>query len=342
MHRFIIKLLPFIAFCFLLTIILPVWIDPYNVFHWNNIRDNGIEPNKRYIKMHYILNNPELFDAYLFGSSRVYSIDVDKIEQFHFYNMTYANGLPGEHLENLKTMIQRGIIPAVVLIGVDDISCFGSSVANNLMNKSYPSPPVHTMFTDMFEHLRFLVSYCNAGMLVSSLKTIILYKSPDKREYREQFYKNGSRIRTLMNQEYNWQKAVPANLAYENRIDSCIIDIKNIVDLCDNYDIKLIVFTNPIHVISYQKSVNAGYLDFLYKLSDITDYYNFSGINDITINNKYWFETTHYKMDVGDKIVRVIFNNITDEKLVSQGFGYYVTRHSRDTLFAILKGQIDN
>lgn len=295
--------------------------------------------------MRYILNNPELFDAYLFGSSRVYSIDVDNIEPFHFYNMTYANGLPGEHLENLETMIQKGIIPAVVLIGVDDISCFGSSMTDDLMNKQYPlaqqSVFENTVFFDMLEQFRFLINYCNAGMVASSLKTILLYKSPNKIEYQEQFYRNGSRIRTRINQGYDWQKAVPANLAYENRIDSRIVDIKNIVDLCEDYNIKLIFFTNPIHVISYKKSVSAGYLDFLYKLSDITDYYNFSGINDITTDNKYWFETVHYKMDVGDKMIKIIFNEYIDEELESQGFGYYVTRNTRDNLFAILKEQLD-
>jgi hypothetical protein len=220
------------------------------------------------------------------------------------------------------------------------------------MKNPYPPPPPpgqrnvfgfrNIILADMLKQLQFLISYCNTGMVVSSLKTILLYRSPDEKEYQERFYKNGSRIRSRMNQEYNWQKAVPANLAYENRIDSCIVDIKNIVDLCESYNIELIIFTNPIHVISYQKSVNAGYLDFLYKLSDVTDYYNFSGINNITMDNNYWFETVHYKMDVGDKIIDIIFNKSIDKKLESQGFGYYVTRDTRDTLFTILKEELNN
>ena len=41
-------------------------IDPFNVMHPLNIRDNGVEPNKNYIKITYILANPEKFDAFLF------------------------------------------------------------------------------------------------------------------------------------------------------------------------------------------------------------------------------------------------------------------------------------
>ena len=37
---------PFVLWIFLLMVVVPVAIDPYNVFHVENIRDNGIEPIK--------------------------------------------------------------------------------------------------------------------------------------------------------------------------------------------------------------------------------------------------------------------------------------------------------
>jgi hypothetical protein len=85
--------------------------------------------------------------------------------------------------------------------------------------------------------------------------------------------------------------------------------------------------------------VENGYLDFLYRLSDITEYYNFSGVNDVTTDNSLYWETSHYKMEVGDMIIDTIFNNKTDEQLHEQGFGYYVTKDNRDALFTILKNQ---
>ena len=109
--------------------------------------------------------------------------------------------------------------------------------------------------------------------------------------------------------------------------------------MCHENNIKLIVFTNPIHKLTYQKSVENGYLEFLYRLSDITEYYNFSGINDITTNNHNYFETSHYTHEIGDMIFDVIFNNITDKKLLSQGFGYHVTNITRDGFFELLKWQ---
>ena len=29
---------------------VSIAIDPYNVFHWSSVRDNGVEPNKNYVK----------------------------------------------------------------------------------------------------------------------------------------------------------------------------------------------------------------------------------------------------------------------------------------------------
>ena len=51
MKRFIAICSVACALCLLVTIGSSVIIDPYNVFHVENIRDNGVEPNKNYINL---------------------------------------------------------------------------------------------------------------------------------------------------------------------------------------------------------------------------------------------------------------------------------------------------
>ena len=63
MKKFLWKICPFILFILVLEIAIPMAVDPYNVFHWRQIRDNGVEPNSNYIKMEYILHNPDKFDS---------------------------------------------------------------------------------------------------------------------------------------------------------------------------------------------------------------------------------------------------------------------------------------
>ena len=98
MKKFLVKASFFGIFCLLVGVAFPLWLDPYNVFHAAHIRDNGITPNKNYIKMTYLLSHPDTFDALLFGSSRVGAIHTEKISGLKCYNMTYSAGLPEEHL----------------------------------------------------------------------------------------------------------------------------------------------------------------------------------------------------------------------------------------------------
>ena len=102
-------------------------------------------------------------------------------------------------------------------------------------------------------------------------------------------------------------------------------EIRQLKELCDANGIELVIFTNPMHVLTYEKAVENGYRDFLSGLAQVTDFYNFSGINDITTNNDNYLETSHYMPQVGDRMLDVMFKGQADERLLEQGFGYRVT-----------------
>jgi hypothetical protein len=342
MKRFIYKLLPFVLVCVGIFIVFPMVVDPYNVFHYRNIRDNGVEPNKNYIKMRYILGNPAKFNAFLFGSSRVSLIDFTNInDKNKWYNMTYSEGLPAEHLENLEMMLKNNIVPDTVLLGLDNISFLVNPEIhkNQLIRSPYPVPLINILFFKAFANIKFLVKYCNYKMVLSSLDTITAYKNNNEQKPTEYFYENGGMPEdNILSKDWDdtiayWEDH------YKNRTEECLSEIARISELCKKNNVKLIVFTNPIHISIYQKSVENGYLDFLYKLAEITGYYNFSGINDITIDKHNYYDSSHYSHTVGNMITNTIFNNINIENLSSQGFGYYVTMDNRDEFMMLLKKQ---
>jgi len=336
MKKFFLKSF-FLSFSFFVFVFYCTVLDPHNVFHYKNIRDNGIEPNKNYIKMRYILNNPACFDSYLFGSSRVAFINVADIPGLHCYNMTYSEGIPWEHRENLEVMIKKNIIPVVVLIGIDDIGCYRDPELhhNQLMRMPYPTDAIQNNAV----YYKFLMKYINPDIL-RSIPIIIFHKGDDL-TYRKQFYENGGvSVEFLEQTKVNWENiSVYSPPFHDYGIDNVIADIQSIIDLCNRNNIKLILFTNPLHISMYQQAVENGYIDFLSKLSEVTDYYNFSGINDITINNDNYHETSHYKIKIGNLIIDAIFNNKTDQKLLSQGFGYYVTNENKNEFIDLLLNQ---
>lgn len=321
MKRFLLKLIPFAVWIFLLMVALPVAIDPYNVFHIENLRDNGIEPNKNFLKTEYIIRHPDKFDAFLFGSSRVSSIHTDKIKDYRCYNMTYSEGVPKEHLDNLKVMLEHGVSPRMVMVGVDSISYMIDSEVHKQIRLRYPYP------MNTRERIEFYLQYLEPIMAVESLKTT--WFEPRSVSYDWRIYDMGWTLDYGVESSMDWSQAKPDwTFQYENRTPQALEEIRALKNLCDANGIELILFTNPMHPLTYQKALENGYREFLLGLSEIADFYNFSGLNDITMNNDNYLETSHYKPHVGDMILESIFEGKAEERLLQQGFGVYVTKES--------------
>lgn len=281
----------------LVTVAFPIWLDPYNVFHYDAIRFNGVEPNQNFIKTRYILDNPTRFDSFLFGSSRVGMIDVSKIKEGRFYNMSYSEGLPQEHLGNLKCFVANGVKISNVWLGLDNISCFSDPERHkkSLMRKPYPADG---------NLWKFYLPYINCSKAFHALDTILGAKKSDG-EKEKDFYATGN---SWLSQETNLDEKAnrPAwDKRFTPRFDKSIEEIKEIVDLCKENGIKLKVFVNPLYVDTYKKCLEEGYGDFLSELGKVTPYYDFSTIPQTTNRNDY-IETSHYRFEVGDYLIKCL------------------------------------
>lgn len=324
MKKFIIKIIPFIIFCCFITGFMSIYVDPYNVFHVDHIRDNGVEPNKNYIKMSYLLEHPDKFDSFLFGSSRVGAIHVDKIENEKCYNMTYSMGLPEEHLKNIQTLLENGIHPKRIYIGVDSLSYTSNA-------SEHETEPIRASYEYLTANpLKFAELYLNVRMVLDSLKISGNYNGTNNA--MKEFYDYGWTFDygTASKPEYLDNPEASMGTAY--CMEKTLDDIRKIVELCKEQKIELIIFTNPMYDVTYKASVEYNYEYFLRELSKITNYYNFSGLNDITVNKENYIDTSHYKPEVGDLMIECMTENKVDEKLYQQGFGWNVTEDNIDEL----------
>lgn len=329
MKEFIKKILFFGAFCGIFMTAIPIAIDPYNVFHADAIRDNGIEQNSNYIKMKYILENPDKFDAFLFGSSRVGSIHTENIQDVTCYNMTYSEGLPQEHLDNLKTLVANGIIPKRVYMGVDSLSY-------TLSPRDHQTDHSRISYEYAKENpIDFLSLYLDPHMALQSLETTKNNVPEDN--YTERFYNWGwwcdYGVETTINKEN-----APTRIGTHILMDEVLDTIAEMSDICEENGIEFIVFTNPMHYIVYYDSGDA-YFEFLEKLADVTGYYNFSGLNEITLRHVNYVDTSHYNAETGDLMLEFMSGNIPDQALYEEGFGLYVTPENIDDFLVLLEEQ---
>ncbi|MCR5625923.1 MAG: hypothetical protein K6F99_01260 [Lachnospiraceae bacterium] len=336
MKAFVKKCLIFILIIGLIFIPYSVLLDPYNIFHWNCVRNNGVEPNKGYLKMHNVLDNPDKFDSFLFGSSRMGFFDVGKMTDGVYYDMAYSEGVPAEHLYDLKIMIKNGIIPKNVTIGIDDISYFVDPKMHE--DQLYRR---HLKWDGSFlDKLRFYLKYFDIVTITDSIEVMLDHEDVDP-AYGQRLLDTGTENLEIIS-AFNYEDTDATWSDYYKPREEVFDEIREIIAICDEYDINLRFFTNPINGYTYAKDINNGYLEFLKELATITDYYNFSGFNDITLNNDLYYETSHFCPKVADKVIDRIYNDRTDERLLAQGFGYYVTRDNVDELIKILEDQAVN
>ncbi len=335
MKNFLIKCITFFVIVGLIFAIPAFVIDPYNVFHADSVRNNGIEPNKRYIKMRNVLRNPDKYDSFLFGSSRVGYFDVAKMGNGKYYDMSYSEGTPAEHLEDLEILIANGIVPKNVYIGIDDIAYFVDPSIHQKMlyRRAFPwnGSPI--------DKLKFYLGYFDLITLSESLEVSNAYTDNDP-VFGKRLLETGTE-RLDMPTAFDENETAATWSDYYSPRSEVFEEISEIKSLCKANGINLVFFTNPINIYTYEKDIENGYIVFLEELSKTTEFYNFSGINDITTDMSNYYETSHFSPEVADMMVSCMLEGTTDSHLSEQGFGVLVTSQNADALVQTLYKQAD-
>lgn len=311
--------------CMAFAIGVSVGIDPYNVFHWRSVRDNGVEPNHNYIKTQYVIHNPERYNMFIFGNSRVGSLDAAKVLDGNCYNMYYSEGLPKENYENLLAFIEAGVQMERIYLGIDDVACFTDP-------KLHDDQLIRRPFRADEPDIAFWWDYMDPSVALQSLETILPYRGTE--DIGTRLYATGNyHLETSLTEESLLLEEWPNYFTWHG--EEALEDIRQIVELCKQEEIELMVFVNPEYQVRFDEAVERGYLDFLRQLADVTDYYSFCGYNSITTDVQYFHDISHFRMEVGDLMLSVMQSMDIDPALQEEGFGQYV---EKETVDAYIKG----
>ena len=333
-RRFLVKFAIFSVIVLGFFITFNVTLDPYNIFHSEYPRNNGIEANKNFIKMRYILNHRDQFDSLLFGSSRAGFTDVESLPDGNYYNMCSSEALPAEHVRLLKILIKHGFIPKNVTVMLDDISCFVDPEGMHktmLFRIPYPDDTISEWFD-------FYVKYCDIQTTWEAYQEVKGYV-PDDDDYTARFRRSGSERLNIPSSFHDENEVGYWADYYELRTDAVMADIRELKRVCEENNINLRIMTNPLYYKTYRRDIENGYLEFLYALAGEVDYWNFSSFSDITTDEHNYYETSHFIPAVSNMMMDVVYRDEIDENLWRQGFGVKVTGENRDEFIYFLKYQ---
>lgn len=277
--------------------------------------------HQRFLVVEYMLKHLNDYDTLLFGSSRVQFINPFHIPNTRAYNMTVAEGIPKEYYLMLKLFIEKGMKPKMVLIGLDNFSYNISYQEHQLALEtkthylaSQESPfsfysdfyfrkPMNRDFQDIKNRYHKLNLY--------KLHYDIIFHQ--KEAFTHQRYTQPKPDAAIYNDPTTW---------HGDHMDETLQDIQNIKDLCDKNQIKCVFFINPIQHTSYDAMDKTMLATFKHRLSIITDFYDFTTPNKISNDNTKWLETSHFIPEIGDLILKTIF----EDKVFIENFGIHVKK----------------
>ncbi len=307
--------------------------DRYSILSRGFVEQYPLEPNARYLKVKFILENRDRFDSFIFGSSKAGLIYTSKIKGPRYYNFSYSQGVPGEWLYDLDFLIKKDIEIENVILAVDEVSyrydpkkhmerIDRRHYTDNMLDKMTYYGKLLFLKPQLIDFIYFFknrkkiavnLDIMNDGQTYAPLFDERIAENP-----KEYYSSPVFRARHILN---------PGNV---KRIDETIAEIKEFRDLCIKNDINLTVIFNPNHKdrLLY---VNIEELSlFMEKLAGLVDYYDFSGLHSISTNDYMFYDIAHFKPVVGDMIMKKALN--ADLPVgVPKDFGSYVTKDNVDT-----------
>jgi hypothetical protein len=322
--------------------------DYYSVFDpdFEYLRDNiqlFDSFNVHYFQITSIIEKNDRYDSILFGSSRVGFTDVSKIRGERFYNLWYPASAPLLWHKDLKFLLDKGCKFKKVVLALDDFSYRVNMATFRHGVRKFRHYP-YTLQNKIGFYLFHLTLLPNTNQVQQKYQFFRKINA-DNAELFEHggWYLKG--MEDMIDSEplkHNTDKKfkVPYREMFRaNRMEETIREIRIIKELCDKNNIKLTIYFNPIHRATYlSNSVEEfrGFLAFKRRVSEISPFYDFTGINEIVSNNLNFYETSHYRPLVSDMMLSKMYGlNLAK---VPEGFGAYVTAENIDEH---LKGQLE-
>ena len=320
--------------------VLNYTTDPFGVFgdkimNWYSY---DITNNPRTAKISYLDEHYADYDSYIIGCSSTSSFpteDFGKYLDAKFYNMI----MYGADMLDVEQMVSYMIKNYTVKNLVVNVYIDNGAVYNEESNKYTHSMMPRVDGSDLLGfYSRFLFATPSYG--------VAKLKSYQTRTWLSQYYnifdeKTGAydkRRRDIepISDMDNYYKAYPEFIDYPHgnyllpAVDDCIKSMENIVSMCEDNGVNLIVVAAPV----YYEYMNNFYPDsvcaFYTRLAEVVDFWDFS-YSSVSFEPRYFYDRTHFRNNVGHMAAARIFGD--ESVYIPDDFGHLVTAENAEVYF---------
>ncbi len=332
-------------------------VDPFNIFH-TRLFPEQFQMNERFMKIEFLQEHHTNYNAYLFGSSRIGTTAPDAIEKYipdsHFYNLSVSAANMEDYLSHLQYFIKKGYSVDTLYLQIDFVDTlidYGHPI-DRYLTKKHPDVTGDSLFGYYLSYLTLFSSLNLKGKLIRNVDRENPSYLLQKRRYDLEDTGTWARANkeaalqrdpdAYIKSVTSFQSPARKNMYTKNRVKypQIIAAFEEIDQLCRSNDIELIVFTTP-HNHNMMHGVNtADAMAFLKDLTMVHDIWYFSGYNSITIDDRNYYESSHYRPYIGNLIAKKIFE--TQAADIPADFGILLTSDNIDAFVLAEKRRLDN
>lgn len=304
---------------FSLICLTNIIIDKYSIFRGDYSRKFP-QPNIRYAKVKHVLNNPTKYDSFLFGSSKTGYLNATQLKDGKYYNLYMPLLTPQESLKYLNLFINRGIKIKNVMLFIE---------SDYIKTKTNVDEPL------IANHPRYLYYPVTLKQKLVFYKTYLL-QNPFQKEGKESPFDGYSTFDSGSWAQYHPKNELTLNTKKITKVHynhnpynfETLKFIKEFVETCEKNNIKLTIAIFPERVSTYKISDVPTYNRVKVELAKIHPYYDFSGINKYTTDDRYSYDEKHFNLYTGAKILEIITEQPDQKSPLEDGFGAYVTKEN--------------
>jgi peptidoglycan/xylan/chitin deacetylase (PgdA/CDA1 family) len=335
---------------FLVTIIISgalicgfnVLVDPFGIFGDSlfNWYAYNMTQNPRAAKIVYLDKNHVNYDSYIIGCSKTGSYSTEILNEYYngarFYNMLMYGGDMYDIELTAKYILDNYKVKNIVInMGHEETVRYNTQadeMKGNLHAKVDGSSQLayysKYIFANPSYSINKITSWLEDEYLVNENDVFV----PESGTY-DKSVRDVERISGLDDflSVYPSFKTVLKKERLDAK-DDCLGSIQRIKKMCDENDASFMLIISPIFHTEMDVYDKDQLEQFLTSLSQITDYWDFSGYNSISFDPRYFYDPYHFRNAVGDMALARIFGD--DSKYVPEDFGQYVTAENIETHLA--------
>lgn len=328
-------LIMFVSTVLIIAVLLcgfNILTDPFGVFgdpimDWYSY---NVTNNPRAAKIAYLDEHYAEYDSYIIGCSSTSSFPVDAFNEYldaNFYNLIMYGADMLDVEQTVDYIIENYTVENIVLNVYIDNGVYYGDEPNKYTHSMHPNVDG----TSKLEYYsRFLLLNPEYG--ISKIKAYReeswLSQSYDIFDVETGAYDKRRRDVEPISDISAYHKAYPVFANYPTAsytmpyTKECMESVANIVKVCENNGVNLIVVTAPVYADWLKYFDMNDVKNFYSSLAEVTDYWDFS-YSSVSFEERYFYDSTHFRNNVGYMAAARIFDD--SSIYIPSDFGHYVT-----------------